>query len=197
MTIHSETLLHRVKRLYTELFLSALHERMNSYHAFMDSHHHSEISDVLHDLIDETVKEAGNTHSVLDYKDMKFLDDEMASASNNLNYITHHSTNSDSKKTNNLSSHLTRKNAQGNEEHIAGKLQRSVWEHVHAAHRFARSGDGETAKLHADLATSAMKALSHYMPADECSDFLTEISSQLQSLRTGSAQESGSVSNKH
>jgi hypothetical protein len=148
-------------------------------------------------LIDETVKEASNTHSVLDYKDMQLLDDEMASASNKLNDINRHAITRDSTVTNDLSSHLTKKNVQGNEDHIAEKLQKSVWEHVHSAHRFARSGKGDTAKLHADLATSAMKTLSHYLPADEYSDFLTEISSQLHSLRSGPVQETGSESNKH
>lgn len=85
--INSETLLNKVKRLYNELFLATLYERINSYHAFLRSHHHSEISDALHELIDEIVSEASNTHSALDYKDMKSLDNEMASVSNNLKYI--------------------------------------------------------------------------------------------------------------
>lgn len=96
-----------------------------------------------------------------------------------------------------LSSHLMQKNLPGHEQRIAEKMQSCVWEHVHAAHRFARTGNAETAKLHADLATHAMKMLSHYLPAEEYHGFLSGISSQLQSLRSGSLPETGAVSNTH
>ena len=197
MNINCETLLHRVKRLYSELFLAALHDRINSYHAFMHSPKHSEISDTLHDLIDETVREASNTHSVMDYKEMKFLDDEMVSASNKFKYNKSHSTEANSNAMNHLSSHLARRNLQGHDDHVAAKLQRSVWEHIHSAHRSARSGNSDTAKLHADLAVNAMKTLSHYLSAEEYSDFLTEISNRLQSLSPSSQQDSGAAASKH
>jgi hypothetical protein len=188
MHLHNETLLDKIKRLYTEFFLAALHARIDQYHSYRHSHRHADLSDLLYDFIDEIVNDASNSLSVLDYKQMQLLDGELLAASNKLKCYKQDATNGDAQTLNNLSYHLLRNHWQGTDTHLAGKLQTCVWEHVHAAHRFARSGNGETGKLHADLAATAMKTLSHYMLADDYCDFLTEISCQIQSLKTAAAQ---------
>lgn len=182
MTEHSETLLHKVKRLYSELFLTALHNRINSYHSFMHSNKHNEIGDTLHDLIEEIVREASSSGDAQDYKDIKQLDARISSVTEKLKHIRTQSQNSEPGVMTDLSVHLKKQYAQESEDNVSSKLRKSVWDHVHAAHRFARSGNSESAKLHVDLATNAMQALSHYMPVDEYGAFLTEISKQIQSM---------------
>jgi hypothetical protein len=179
MATDGESLLDKVKRLYTELFHTAMKDRVHSYHCYTDSNKRHEVSNLLHELIDEIVKEASNTHSPLEYNDLKLLDEQILSASDHIQHVQRLSVDIDLPAMSELSAFLASKIVHGNEEHLEDKLQRCVEEHVHAAHRYARSGRCEIAKLHADLATNAMKVLSHYMTVDDYSRFITTISSQL------------------
>jgi len=189
MANKSETLLDKVKRLYTEIFLTALQDRIHSYHACADPDKSHSFSDTLHELVNEIVREASNTHSMLDYQDIKTLDDTMLSASDHLDYIKTCTSKFNESAESELSSYLANKIVEGNKEHLAEKLQRSVQEHVFAAHRYARSGQGSIAKLHADLVTNALNTLSHYMTADAYSRFVAMIDKQLHSMDAGLLHE--------
>lgn len=184
MKEYRESLINKIRRLYTELFLVALHNRIDSYHSFLHSNKHNELSVMLHEVIDEIVKEASRNYSVEDYRNIKFKGVEGSSTSDPdmPNSIYNHSANMGSMTLNGLSIYLKKQQAQENDPHMSIKLQRCVWDHVHSAHRFAREGDRNTAKLHADIACNAIKALSHYMPAEEYSDFFNEIGNQLQPI---------------
>jgi len=179
MNENRESLLHKIKRLYTEVFLVSLHNRIDSYHSLLLSDKHHDISDVLHELIDEIVKEAASTYSVEDYRHKKYLSDGPVEPDSKKD-ITTHSTSMVSMTLNGLSVYLKKESAQKYDPHMSARLQQCVWDHVHSAHRFARLGDAKTAKLHADIAVNAMKTLSCYMSSDEYTDFFNMINDQLQ-----------------
>jgi hypothetical protein len=179
MSEHHESLLHKIKRLYTEIFLVSLHNRIDSYHALLHSEKHHEIGSVLHRIIDEIVEEVSRNYTRQDYQNLKFLEEDPSARYKNLDRFQNYSSNMVSMTMNGLSVYLQKKKVEEHDPHMSGRLQRVVWDHVHSAHRFARLGDGNTAKLHADIATNAMKALCHYMPAEDYHDFYDEIHQQL------------------
>ncbi len=179
MKEHKESLLNKIRRLYTELFLVSLHDRIHSYRSLSPSDNHHEISGALHKLIDEIVEEVSRNYSVKDYQDIKYQNVVSSLTSVESDDIQNYSTNMGSMTLNGLSLYLKNHQAQEDSLHLSGKLQRCVWDHVHSARRFAMTGDGNTAKLHADIACDAMKVLSSYMPDDEYSDFFNEINSQI------------------
>ena len=192
MNTPTESLLHKVRRLYTELFLVTLHNRIDSFHSFLHLDGHLEIGKVLHELIDEIVKDVSHNYSPEDYKDMKFLDSGTTTRHVQPDHNLYRSPSMASMTLNGLSVFLKKQKAEEYNPHMADKLQRVVWDHVHSAHRFARLGDGNTAKLHADIACNAIKALSHYMSSEDYNIFFNEISEQLQStgVDTTSSQNS-------
>ena len=179
MKEYKESLINKIRRLYTEIFLVSLHDRIHSYHPFSPSNHHHEISGTLHKLIDEIVKEVSRNYSAKDYKDVKSDEIARSLTSGKLDNIQSQLTKTGSMTRNGLSLYLVNRQAQEKNIHMSEKLQLCVWDHVHSAHRFAMTGDGNTAKLHADIACNAMKALSCYMPVDEYSKFFNEINGQI------------------
>ena len=181
-----DTLLYKIKRLYTELFLVSLHNRLGRYHHHRQSYH-LDINDTLHRLIDKITSESRHMHSV------KEVSDNQTGATNaNLPQselplkINTHSTNVLTMTLNGLSMFLHKQKAHEHDPRMAGKLQQCVWDHVHSAHRYARTGDGNTAKLHANIASDAIKTLSHYMPETEYNAFYDEISGELKSITADS-----------
>lgn len=180
MQVHKESLMHKIKRLYTELFLVSLHNRIDSYHSFLNTDKYLEISKQLHKLIDEIIQDASHQYSIKDYQQNAASGDGNAKNELMVNKIQSHSTNMASMTLNGLSVFLQKQQAKEHNSDMSERLQRCVWDHVHSAHRFARLGDGNTAKLHADIATNAIKTLSHYMPEDDYHLFFDEINEQLQ-----------------
>lgn len=182
-----DTLLYKIKRLYTELFLVSLHNRLSRYHHQQQSFH-LDINDTLNRLIDKITSESWHTHSA------KEVSDTQAGGTTNANppqserplKIKTHSTNVLTMTWNGLSMFLHKQKAHEHDPRMAGKLQQCVWDHVHSAHRYARTGDGNTAKLHANIASNAIKTLSHYMPEMEYNAFYDEISGELKSITTES-----------
>jgi len=56
-------------------------------------------------------------------------------------------------------------------------LKSSVWEHINTAIRHAKNGDIETAKLHTNIAGSALDEAGHYMSHDDYSELVLQIES--------------------
>ncbi|MDH5766062.1 MAG: hypothetical protein OEZ38_08600 [Gammaproteobacteria bacterium] len=50
---------------------------------------------------------------------------------------------------------------------MSNKLKTSIWSHIHIAFMQARQGDVAAAKVHADIATQALKLAAHYMSEDD------------------------------
>lgn len=174
-----ESVLNRIKRLYTKLFLVSLHNRIDSYHASSNTDHHNRISDSLDKLIDKTSEEASRTHSVRVDKNVQPPHRDSSTEVKKSNKLQDHETSMLSMTLNGLSVYFRKQKTIEHDPQMSEKLKKCVWDHVHSAHRFARTGDANTARLHAGIATNAMKALSQYMPEEEYSDFYTEVHSQL------------------
>jgi hypothetical protein len=178
-----DSLLHTIKRLYTELFLVTLHNRIDSYHALRHSEKDGDISRRLYDEIDKIAAQSSHTHTAHEITPVQTdiaspappqsIDLSMKSQPASMLSMT----------LNGLSVFFHSKKVQENDPHMAGKLQQCVWDHVHSAHRFARTGDSNTAKLHANIATNAIKTLSHYMPESEYKAFYDEISHELFTIK--------------
>jgi len=179
MNAQQKSLLNKLKRLYTELFLVGLHKRIDSYHAFMHSDQHNDIGDTLHGLIDQIVIEASHNYSVQDYRHKKFLTAE-TDPTNDKAIPRQGDGSMLSMTLNGLSVFLQQQKLKSDNPHMAEKFQQVIWEHVHAAHRFARQGDARTAKLHADIANNAIKSLAHYMPVEAYEVLCNDIRQQLQ-----------------
>jgi len=179
MKNQKESVIDRIRRLYTELFLVSLHKRIHSYRALQPSDNHQEISGTLHKLIDEIIKEVSRNYSAEDYKKVKFEGIVSSLTSDDPEKVQYHSTNIGSMTLNGLSLYLQDHHAQESHNDLSEKLKRCVWDHVHSAHRCALAGDSNTAKLHADIACNAIKTLSSYMPAEKYSEFYNEINSQI------------------
>lgn len=179
MKNQNQTIIDKIRRLYTELFLVGLHNRIHSYRALPPSDNHQEISSTLHKLIDEIIKEVSRNYSNEDYKKVKFEGIVSSLPSDDPDKVQYHSTNIGSMTLNGLSLYLQDHHVQESHNDLSDKLQRCVWDHVHSAHRLALAGDSNTAKLHADIACNAMKTLSAYMPAEKYSEFFNEINSQI------------------
>ena len=173
-----QSLLYKLKSLYTRIFLVSLHNRIHSYHPVTHTNIHPDMNGFLYKLIDEIVNEVSNTYSPDDYQHLKFLDDK-----NHQNPVratpAPRTTTMVSMTLNGLSLYLQNQNVVEFDQRMSEKLTRCFWDHVHSAHRFARFGDAKTAKLHADIASNAMKSLSQYMPSDEYQAFITEFTSEL------------------
>ena len=184
MREHRDSLLHKIRRLYTELFLVKLHNRIDSYHSLLHTHEHHSISKQLHKLIDETIDEASNRHSVTEMKTKYFEELNTPAENNQQPKLTTHSTNMITMTLNGLSIFLHKQKIHENDPHMSVKLQQCVWDHIHSAHRHARSGDSYSAKLHADIALNAIKTLSHYMPEEEYNTFFNTISNEIATTKT-------------
>lgn len=62
---------------------------------------------------------------------------------------------------------------------ISDKLKHSIIEHINASIRHARRGDTASAKMHADIASTAYQELAHYITDEEHTQFAQEIEEQL------------------
>jgi hypothetical protein len=68
------------------------------------------------------------------------------------------------------------------EPHIAEKLKASAEEHINKAISMAKQGKLEAAKLHADLAESAVRTAADYMSKDDYQDFKKYVHDRLNAL---------------
>lgn len=62
---------------------------------------------------------------------------------------------------------------------ISDKLKHSIIDHINASIRHARQGNTSTAKMHADIASTAYQELAHYITDEEHTQFAQEIEEQL------------------
>jgi len=174
----TQVLIVKLKSLYTRLFLVTLHNRIHQFQSVLHTDIHLDVSGSLYKLIDEIVNQASKTYSPSDYKHLKFLQDKNYPTPDKIEYQIR-TTTTVSMTLNGLSLFLQKQNALENAPRMSQRLMTCFWDHVHAAHRFARAGDAKTAKLHADIACNATRSLSQYMSADEYRHFMAEFSNDL------------------
>lgn len=79
-----------------------------------------------------------------------------------------------------LSRHLgDRRRVRAIQPTLAEQLRDSTWKHLHEAASYAREGNAEAAKTHAELATHAMEEAYRFMSAEEFDRFRREVESAL------------------
>lgn len=66
--------------------------------------------------------------------------------------------------------------------HMDEQMQKNTMEHLNRALHLARRGDKEGAKVHAELAETAMETASQFMTHEEYEAFHTEVEKRLESL---------------
>lgn len=175
----NESILIILKRLYTKIFLVSLHNRISSYHASLDlNHHHQEIGDILHNLINETINDISLNNSSSVYPKLTNPYEEENLDNTNSKTIKNEPTTT-SMTINGLSLYFKKNKALDQNPSMAARLRRCVWDHVHTVHRLSRNGDENTARLHVNIACDAMKTLSHFMEKEEYNEFFKLVSTQI------------------
>ena len=128
-----ESILDRIKKLYSQLFLSSLHNRIDSYHASSNTDHHQRMSDKLHNLIDKTSKQASQTHSVKVEKTTQPPGSESASETKKSTKLQEHKTSLLSMTMDGLSAYFKKQKTRELDPQMSEKLQKVVWDHEGAA----------------------------------------------------------------
>jgi len=173
-----ESLLQKLKNLYTQIFNLSLNNRTNQYNSVSNTNHHHEFGETLHELIDEIVVDISRTDSLIINEDQVSaqieVDIKLSSPT-----ILEVDPDKEIPPADGLSLYFKNNKALETDPPMAARLRRSIWEHIHSAHRLARSGDAHTAKIHADIAIDAMKTLSHYVSDHEYIEFFNMIKQQM------------------
>ncbi|MCW8909413.1 MAG: hypothetical protein OQK76_02215 [Gammaproteobacteria bacterium] len=68
-------------------------------------------------------------------------------------------------------------------QYMGEKFKASIWLHIHTAFMQARSGQLTTAKVHADIASQALKEAIHYMSDEDFRAFYTEVEKVINELQ--------------
>ena len=174
----NESLLQKIKQLYSRLFNISLNNRTNHYHPNSVTNHHQEFGETLHSLIDEIIIDISKTDSLL-------IDEQQVSTQIELNIklssplTPENDKDKEAPPADGLSLYFKNNKALESDPPMAARLRRSIWDHIHSAHRLARGGEGHVAKTHADIAIDAMKTLSHYMPHEDYIEFFNMIRIQM------------------
>ena len=66
--------------------------------------------------------------------------------------------------------------------YMGDKLKDSTWSHIHKALLYARQGEANTAKLHADIANEALKEAAHYMSEEDYKVLCEEVAKAFKEL---------------
>ena len=177
--INIEQLLASIKGLYTKISLISLHQRINKYRSPTETINHSQISNTLHEIIDEIVKDVSHNNSIPNNKATLNHEDEIKVAPSTTETSKDKKKNSPPKNIDGLSSYFKNAKSQEKDPAMEARLRGRIWEHIHSARRYARAGDEHTAKMHADIASDAIGILAHYMDADEFKAFFTTIQQQI------------------
>ncbi|MDH5391704.1 MAG: hypothetical protein OEY11_00835 [Gammaproteobacteria bacterium] len=173
-------LLQTIRDLYTKIFLVSLHKRINDYYPRVDSRQHHELNAALHNFINAIVHDVSQNSNQQQPDNLQQQDEQAekktVTSVRQLKPATPVST-----ALNTLSLYFKKNKALENDPSVAAKLKNCVWDHIHTAHRLARTGNATSAKTHANIATDALKTLSHYMPEEEYSELFSQINQQLKS----------------
>ena len=66
--------------------------------------------------------------------------------------------------------------------HIGEQLKVRVWDHIHEAVRTAHDGDAKTAKLHVEIANSALKEAAQHMSDEDYQAFVAAVGDRINEL---------------
>lgn len=66
--------------------------------------------------------------------------------------------------------------------HIGDQLRNRVWEHIHEAVRTAHDGDAKAAKLHVEIANSALKEAAQHLSGEDYQAFVAAVKDRISEL---------------
>lgn len=174
-TLFSEfqELLYSVAKLYSTTILNITNRRVSTYHTQTNTDYADEIGDALESYISQVKEQATSNHSgAHDPGIPAEMQHKNATSPNAESSIIVDSALSDFFKKNMSYSELS--------SPLEQKLKTTAWDHTHSAIRYAHMGDYTCAKLHADLASSAIHELGHYMDEADFISFKQAVSQELQ-----------------
>jgi len=184
--ISYSSIIHAIERIYIKISLTILHRRVNTYHKKTQLSEKSDNNDIKPTLI-ECIDEIIDTEHIehLHAVDYSLLSNSATTPYVHLQYpaLKPHVVNKNN--VGELSKYFKARN-NGSDLHpdIMEKLEHSTWEHLHTAVRYARQHENKNAKMHVDIACSACKELSHYMPEEQYKVFVTEIEKHMDALKS-------------
>lgn len=179
-------LLNSIKELYSKMALRALHARMHSNSKTFKSNHYQDISEKLTRHIDHltTIKEQNNKVYEVPQGSKNTLGTSEDCGSDYDKHKTNNIKNISSVIYDGLSKYFKSSNTlESKQPYVGDKLKKSAWIHIHAALRSARQGDKKSAKLHSDIANSALKEASHFMPFEEYKVFCEQVTDALSDVK--------------
>ena len=177
-------LIRRLENLYAEISLIVLHKRINSYHGNATYKEHAKnIKTPLMEFIETTIKQAVKTNNTNNNNKPASSDTRPQPDHPAKQQSEHHQLSRE--RIDELSKYFKKRN-KATELHppIKKQLEHSVWEHLHAALRYAGKGDKRNSKMHADIVDSACKELAHYMDEEPYLAFITDVEEHLAALKT-------------
>jgi len=173
-----------LEKINVKFSLSILHKRVNIYEKKITQRFNDEAIDLkppLINCINEIISsEEPTPHHTIDYS---LISNVPTNTHPNQQYqqLDAHAV----KKENigELSSYF-KKRTNGAELHpdIKEKLEQSIWEHLHAAIRYARQHEKANAKMHANIACCACNELAHYLQKEQYKAFVNDIEKHLTTL---------------
>ncbi len=165
----NHSLLAILKDYYAKLAVVIVKMRMHSYHLFSKKNRKFNIRSLLANQVDELASTIAKEENCQDNSTLE---------------CEQHSDIIDNKKSfNNISDTETdfskylknRRQSLFINHSLGNKLIATVWEQIHAAVRYAKQGDVNTARLHSDIAGNALEEASHYLSHEDYSDLIFQI----------------------
>ena len=164
----NDTLLKTLKELYNQLGALMAKIRFRSYHSLIKSDNTFNITSILNEQVEKLGYESVITASSekTDEKIIQQPDDSVGESEVKDQSVMKHKNISDVES--DFAKHLKlSKSSAVSQPHIGDKLKESAWDHIHSAIRFAKQGQVDKAKVHADIAGHAIEEAGHYINHEE------------------------------
>lgn len=175
-----QSLLHRIAALYSHMFANVMHERVSAYHAHPGSDDDDDdIGTTLRAYIKHT-KQLAAANTALSTHQSGVTEPALTSVLQPQQLVEISASPNANAVSNPLSEYFQKNNTHSDlAPPLVKKLQASAWEHTHSAIRLAHQGDFTSAKLHADLASNAIRQLGHYMSEVDFKTFKRAVKAEL------------------
>lgn len=168
-----ESLLESIAKLYSGVFASVMHERVNTYHAEQQAGDINDIGDALRTYIKRLQQQTSRAQ-------VETSEPMLPQAPSHDHPVASVDGHVSGPHENALSDYFKKHNAPAEfASPLSEKLKSSAWAHTHSAIRFAHEGDYASAKLYADLANNAIHELGHYLSATDFMAFKRAVKSEL------------------
>ena len=166
----NHTLLKTLKELYNQLGALMTKIRFRSYRTVIKSDSTFNITSILNNQVEKLASESVITTPHIEPNEI-IMQQPKGSLSKsevkNQSVMKHKNL---SGAESDFAKHLKlSKSSEVSHSHMGDKLKESAWEHIHSAIRFAKQGQVDKAKVHADIAGHAIEEAGHYISHEEYS----------------------------